>query len=156
MTETDHVQADTFESFYRSEYPGAVRLAHLLTSRSDIAEDLAQDAFARIQVRFGRLTNPPAYLRTTVVNLCRSWHRRRRRAERGAHLLVTEGVVPLGAVEVLDAIDALPWKWKAVIVLRYWEALSEAEIAEALHCPPGTVKTWAARALARLERELPS
>jgi RNA polymerase sigma factor (sigma-70 family) len=58
----------------------------------------------------------------------------------------------LGASEMLDAIDVLPYRQKAVVVLRYWLDLSEAEIAQILGCRPGTVKSLGARALRRLRK----
>jgi RNA polymerase sigma factor (sigma-70 family) len=64
--------------------------------------------------------------------------------------------VSSGARELLDVIDALPSRQKAVIVLRYYEDLSEAEIARALGCRPGTVKSLAARALERLRKDIES
>jgi RNA polymerase sigma factor (sigma-70 family) len=61
-------------------------------------------------------------------------------------------LVPLGARELLDAIDSLPRRQRIVIVLRYYEDLSEFEIAEALGCRLGTVKSLASRALDQLRR----
>ena len=60
----------------------------------------------------------------------------------------------LGAHELLDAVDALPYRQKAVIVLRYYEDLRERDIATALGCRPGTVKSLASRALQRLAQEI--
>ena len=141
----------TFTVFYRSEYPSAVRLARLLVPEG-AAEDLAQEAFSRLHGRFDTLDNPPAYLRRTVVNLGRTWHRKRlREADRLGQAPRAEAV-DLGAREMLDAIDVLPYRQKAVVVLRYWLDLSEAEIAEILDCRAGTVKSLGARALRRLRK----
>ena len=60
-----------FELFYRSSYPGAVRLAWLLTHDASLCEDVAQDAFARVHERFAGLERPEAYLRVAIVNGCR-------------------------------------------------------------------------------------
>ena len=145
------VQRDTFAVFYRSEYPSAVRLARLLVPHG-AAEDLAQEAFSRLHGRFDTIDNPPAYLRTTLVNLGRTWHRRSaREADRLAEVPRVEPT-ELGASEMLDAIDALPYRQKAVVVLRYWLDLSEAEIAAILGCRAGTVKSLGARALSRLRK----
>ena len=143
------LQRDTFAVFYRSEYPSAVRLARLLVPHG-AAEDLAQEAFSRLHGRFDTLDNPPAYLRTTLVNLGRTWHRRR--AREADRLAGSPRVEPaeLGASEMLDAVDALPYRQKAVVVLRYWLDLSEAEIAATLGVSAGTVKTSAHRAVAAL------
>ena len=144
-------QRTSFAVFYRSEYPSAVRLARLLVPEG-AAEDLAQEAFSRLHGRFDALDNPPAYLRRTLVNLGRTWHRRRLREQDQLGQVRRTEAVDLGAREMLDAIDALPYRQKAVVVLRYWLDLSEAEIAEILGCRAGTVKSLAARALRRLRK----
>lgn len=122
--------AGSFSDFYRAEYASAVQLAHLLTGSSSECEDVAQDAFARLQLRFAELEEPAAYLRVTIVNLCRSRHRRQARVDRRRHLTSVVEPVPLGAQELLDAVDTLPYRYKAVIVLRYWADLTEVEIAK--------------------------
>jgi RNA polymerase sigma factor (sigma-70 family) len=144
-------QRASFAVFYRSEYPAAVRLARLLAP-AGAAEDLAQEAFSRLHGRFEALDNPPAYLRRTLVNLGRTWHRSARREQDRLSRVRPAGAVELGASDMLDAIDALPYRQKAVVVLRYWLDLSEAEIAEVLGCRAGTVKSLAARALGRLRK----
>jgi RNA polymerase sigma-70 factor (sigma-E family) len=144
-----------FEAFYRAEYPRAVRLAFLLT-RSDLAaEDLAQEAFAAVHARYTELAAPAGYLRTCVVNGCRRWHRSRAREGRRLELArPVEQTTETGAGELLDAVASLPYRHRAVIVLRYWADCSEQEIADALGCRPGTVKSIASRALARLREEV--
>ncbi|HXQ59422.1 MAG TPA: sigma-70 family RNA polymerase sigma factor [Acidimicrobiales bacterium] len=146
--------ADVFTAFYHGEYSPAVRLARALGVSTPASEDLVQDAFLRVHERFSELVNPGGYLRTVVVNLCRDWHRRQGRERR--HLSAVEPSTPvsLGARELLDVLQRLPYRWRAVLVLRYWADWSEREIATALGCRPGTVKTLAARGLARLRKEL--
>jgi DNA-directed RNA polymerase specialized sigma24 family protein len=63
-------------------------------------------------------------------------------------------VAPPECEQLLELLDALPYRQQAVLVLRYWLDLTEAEIAEALGCRPGTVKSLCARALTRLRKEL--
>jgi DNA-directed RNA polymerase specialized sigma24 family protein len=145
-----------FLTFYRAEYPGAVRLAHALTGSAEAAEDAAQDAFGRILGRMDLLENPRGYLRATVVNLCRDEERRRRREQKMMAKYRVDVVAPLGAVEMGDVLFCLPYRQRAVLVLRYWGDWSEAEIADVLGCRPGTVKTLASRGLARLRREISS
>jgi RNA polymerase sigma-70 factor (sigma-E family) len=146
--------AVSFAGFYKAEYPGMVRLAHALTGSAEVAEDVAQDAFARILGRTDGLESPGGYLRTTVVNLCRDRERRRRRERRMAPPSVYPVTLSLGASEVVDVLLRLPYRQRAVLVLRYWGDWSEFEIAEVLGCRPGTVKTLASRGLARLRKEL--
>lgn len=144
----------SFDDFYRQEWAGAVRLAHLLTGVDAVAEDLAQDAFAAVESRWSSIDNAVGYLRTAVVNTCRSWQRRRSREDarlrRVAPLMRTQ--VDLGERDLLDAVDALPFRQRAVLVLRFYHDLSEREIAETLGCRPGTVKSSSARALRQLRR----
>jgi RNA polymerase sigma-70 factor (sigma-E family) len=142
-----------FDDFYRCEWPGAVRLAHLLTGVDAVAEDLAQEAFTRVHRQWSTVENGPAYLRTTIVNVCRTWHRSRGREEtRTRRAWSPDDAAPLGNDELLDAIDALPYRQKAVLVLRYYHDLPESEIAKALDCRPGTVKSLASRGLAQLRK----
>jgi RNA polymerase sigma-70 factor (sigma-E family) len=143
-----------FEDFYVDNYPWAVRLAHLLTGSSAAAEDLVQDAFANCFVRYDELTAPGAYLRQCVINASNSWHRRRGRAAAKEHLLAYNEANSPTSADVLDVLDRLPFQHKAVLILRYWLDLSEAEIAAALGCSPGTVKSWAARGLTALRKDL--
>jgi RNA polymerase sigma-70 factor (sigma-E family) len=135
-------------------------LAHLLTGDRWAAEDLAQESFTRLHPRFARLDNPAAYLRVCVVNAAQSHHRRRGREQARLQRVAPPGTadavdaVDDEAHELLDAIDHLPYRQKAVVVLRYYEDLSEADIAAALGCRPGTVKSLASRALRHLSKEI--
>jgi RNA polymerase sigma factor (sigma-70 family) len=129
-------------------------LAFLLTADAGHAEDIAQEAFLRLQRRLPRLKNPRAYLRVTLINLCRR-HRGRAAQKVITAAAVTESdQIPTSSLEILDVIDRLPLRQRAVIVLRYFDDLSEKEIATVLRCRPGTVKSLAARALQRLRKEL--
>ena len=145
----------SFESFYRVHYPPSVRLAHLLTNGASAAEDVVQEAFATVHGRYDQLERPAAYLRVTVVNGCRRWHRSVGREERRLRLVhPRDPQASLGADEMADALRRLPHKQQTVLVLRYWGGWSESEIAEALACRPGTVKSLSSRALARLRKEI--
>jgi len=145
---------DTFIDLYRAEYPGMVRLAYALTGRSDTAEDAVQEAFARVHGRLGLIENAGGYLRSTVVNICRDKARRAKREKRLVAQMPSRPALSLGASEMIDVLLRLPYRQRAVLVLRYWGDWSEAEIAGALGCRPGTVKTLASRGLARLKREV--
>ncbi len=113
------------------------------------------DAFARILPRFDRLALPAAYLRRSVVNGAQNWHRDERR-HRERHDPVAEPVEQEdgAARDLLAAALGLPYRQRVVIVGRYWGGWSEAEIANALGCRPGTVKSLSSRALDRLRKEL--
>jgi RNA polymerase sigma factor (sigma-70 family) len=147
--------ASDFEAFYRAELDWARRLAFLLTSNAESAEDIAQEAFLCLQGRLQKLDTPRAYLRVTIVNLCRKHGRNQSRS--AASFSSPIEVSPVGeasSLEILDVIDRLPSRQRAVIVLRYFDDLSEGEIAKVLRCRPGTVKSLAARALRTLRTEL--
>jgi DNA-directed RNA polymerase specialized sigma24 family protein len=151
---TTIADAEVFAAFFRTESTAAVRLARALGASASASEDLVQEAFVRVHERFSELDNPGGYLRTVVVNLCRDWHRRQRREQRHLSGVRATPPVSLGARELLDVLERLPYRSRAVLVLRYWADWTEVEIAAALDCRPGTVKTLAARGLARLRKEL--
>ena len=149
---------EEFRDFMRGRWPAMVRLAYGLTGDQGHAEDVAQAAFARAYASWARVArtgDPDAYVRKIVINENLSRFRKRR---------VTEdlvGAVPEGpgqaAADVtadsealLAALRRLGPRQRAVIVLRYWMDMSEAETAAALNCSVGTVKSQASRALATL------
>lgn len=141
----------TLEQLFVERYAAMVRLAHLLTGSNAAGEDLVQDVFARMQGRWDRIEDPAAYLRTAVVNASKSWHRSRRREQRRLRVVApVEETVALEARELLDVLDALPHGQRSAVVLRYYEGFSESQIAEAMGCRPGTVKSHLHRGLAAL------
>jgi RNA polymerase sigma factor (sigma-70 family) len=148
---------DDFAGFYRGAYPGAVRLAWLLTHDHAAAEDVVQDAFVRVRPRLATVTHRGAYLRTAIVNGCRDHARSAGRADAGWRRLrvVTDVSSTDKPSELLDAVSALPYTQRAVLALRYWADLREAEIAEIVGVRPATVRSITARALDRLRMELP-
>jgi RNA polymerase sigma-70 factor (sigma-E family) len=139
-----------FADFYRRQYGPMLRLAYLLTHSRPAAEDVVHDAFARLHTRWSTIEQPAAYLRRAVVNACNDVHRRRRlEATRRPE---APSYVTQHPDEVWDALAALVPRRRAVLVLRYYLDLSEAEAAAALGCRPGTVKSLTHRALADLRR----
>ena len=148
---------DDFACFYRDAYPGAVRLAWLLMHDHAAAEDVVQDAFVRVRPRLETVEHRTAYLRTAIVNGCRDRARSAGRAEAGWRRLrvVTEVSATDKPCELLDAIGGLPYKQRAVLVLRYWADLREEEIAHIVGVRPATVRSITSRALAQLRKELP-
>jgi RNA polymerase sigma-70 factor (sigma-E family) len=146
------------ELYVRSA-PGAIRLAYLLTGDQALAEDLVQEAFLRFVGRLHHLRDRDAfdaYLRRTVVNLSKNVFRRRavERAylERESAQIAIEQRDPdvVGYESMRAALLSLPARQRAAIVLRYYEDLPEAEIAEILRCRPATVRSLVARGLERL------
>jgi RNA polymerase sigma-70 factor (sigma-E family) len=141
-----------FEELYEVQYTPMVRVAHLLVDTVEQAEEVVQDAFAAVYLRWGRLENPGAYLRVAVLNGARKQLRRRRVARRAA--VAPPEPHELEFNHVLDAVRRLPHRQRAVVVLRYELQLNEADIATTLGIPPGTVKSTLHRALARLREEV--
>ncbi len=150
--------ADTdgeFQRVYRAEYPGTVKLVRMLTGVPHVADDLAQEAFVRLYRQGDNARHREALLRTITVNVCRSWHTSQQRAELR---LVRHGPdalsLPPFERELDDSLRRLPYDQRAVVVLRYWLGMSEADIADALGCRVGTVKSRHSRALGALRKEL--
>ena len=152
---------EEFREFMRGRWPAMVRLAYGLTGDLGHAEDVAQAAFARAYASWSRVArtgDPDAYVRRIVINENNSRFRRRRVAER----LVDAVPEPSGrrAADTADALGdsqalmralrRLGPRQRAVVVLRFWMDMSEAETAAALGCSVGTVKSQASRALAAL------
>ena len=149
-------RGETFSDFYRREYERAVRLAWLLTGSQSVAEDAVQDAMTAMYRRFDGINSPRAYLRRSVINAAKSRQRNEQRWQERRSLVDGERSAAESAadLELLDAIGRLPYRQRVVIVARYWGEWSELEIAQALDCRPGTVKSLASRALKRLRSEI--
>ena len=148
---------EEFREFMRGRWAATVRLAYGLTGDTGHAEDVAQDAFARAYASWGRVSragDPQAYVRRIVINEYRRRFRKQRVAEELPGVLPDAGTMPPGPEErsaLLDALRSLGPRQRAVIILRYWMDLSEAETAAALNCSRGTVKSQASRGLAALK-----
>lgn len=144
--------ADPLVELYRERHSAMLRLAYLMTGDRSAAEELVHDAFVNVHRNWGRATNPPAYLRTAVLNACRSWWRRRAlELHRRPTPPEDSGLV---ADEMWDALQVLPERQRAAIVLRFYEDLPDAEIASALGCREATVRTSIHRGLRRLRKEM--
>jgi RNA polymerase sigma-70 factor (sigma-E family) len=150
-----------FAEFVAARSPALLPAAWLLTGEHATAQDLVQAALARTWPRRAKLErtgSAEAYVRRVIVTTWATWWRRRWRREvstadppereAGGDVFAA---ADLGAA-VRTALDELPRRQRAVIVLRYFADLTEAQTAEALGCSVGTVKSQAARALARLRR----
>jgi RNA polymerase sigma-70 factor (sigma-E family) len=153
---------EDFSAFVMSRWPGLVRLAFGLTGDRCAAEDIAQATLARAFVawrRVRRADDPDAYLRRILVNTSNRRFRRRRVAEEPGDPPETAVEGPADMVgeraALLAALRQLPPRQRAVVVLRYWEDLTDTQIGAALGCSPGTVRSQLSRALARL-RENPA
>lgn len=143
-----------FVTLYHDRYGHMVRLAHLLTGRQDVAEELVQDAFVKLADRWQRIDAPGAYLRTVVVNACRSHHRRRGVEERYVAAQQPEVTGPPEVHGIWEQLHQLSPRRRAALVLRYYEDLDDHEIARVLSCRPATVRSLVHRGLRQLEEVL--
>ena len=150
---------EEFSAFVAARSRHLLHAAHLLTGDRHRAEDLLQTALTRAYLRWDRIDEPEGYVRRTMVNAHTDWWRRKPWREQSTDE-VPEVAGPDDAASydvrdaVLSALATLSGRQRAVVVLRYYEGLSEAEIAAALGCSAGTVKSAASRAMAKL-REHP-
>jgi RNA polymerase sigma-70 factor (sigma-E family) len=162
MTEESSLEHGSLSDLYVRHAPEGIRLAFLLTGDRALAEDLVQEAFARLVGRLRHLRDPGAfsvYLRRTIVNLSTS-HFRRRRVERA--YLEHSAMAPKGETNPNEELDAtmheallrLPERQRAAIVLRFYEDLSDVQTAEALRCSRGTVRSLVSRGMTTLRSEL--
>lgn len=163
-----------FGEFVVGRWAQLLRTAYLLTGDQHAAEDLVQTSLERTYVAWRRVStadNPDAYVRRILINT----HARRFRRARVEHLAgptaAGAGIADGGQARephqqdqmtladdrlaLLRALGQLPARQRAVVVLRYWEDLSESQVAAVMQCSVGTVKSQAAKGLAKL-RQLPA
>jgi len=162
---TDPAVADpaaAVTALYREHALGLTRLALMLVRDKQAAEDIVQDAFCGLHRRWGHVRDTGkalAYVRSAVVNGCRSEFRRRRTARDlppDVPAWSAEAAVMASEErrEVLRALAQLPARQREALVLRYFLDLSEAETAESMKVSRGTAKSAAARGIASLRRLL--
>jgi RNA polymerase sigma factor (sigma-70 family) len=142
-------QTQTFEEFFAANHQRMLRLAAALLPSQAVAEDVVQDAFIKSYVHFASLTHPSAYLRRSIINQSTSYFRKRGIATRKEPLLRPAPSLSEHDT-MLSVLEKLPSRQRAALVLRYYEQCTEAEIAYALKCRPGTVKSLLSRGIAAL------
>jgi RNA polymerase sigma-70 factor (sigma-E family) len=151
-----------FDAFVRDHGASLVRGAFLLTGDRQLAEDLVQTVLAKVSLRWSRIVaqgNPVPYVRVAIVRTAIGWRRRRWWGEVPSSPVPDQGggdtAATVAGRDVLRrALLTLPPRQRAVVVLRFYEDLSEADTAAALGCSAGTVKSQTAKALARLRAVL--
>ncbi len=152
-------EPDGFREFVAARSPGMLQSAWLLTGHQANAQDLLQTALAKTYARWDRIKRQDAaevYVRRVMVSTFISWNRRRWVGEQSTGEL-PERAAPHDAyaaaelrADVARALDTLPRRQRAVVVLRYFDDLTEAEVAKAMNCSIGTVKSQTAKALIKL------
>lgn len=144
---------DSFEAFVAARSRSLLRTSYLLTHDAQLAEDLLQTALAKAWSAWSRVdSNAEAYVRKTIVNTYASWWRRKWNGESPTETLpeTVEYEEGAGVVDVRIALRRLPKRQRAVIVLRFFEDLTEGQTAAVLDCSIGTVKSQTSKALAKL------
>ena len=154
-----NAEAEGFARFVEVRERSLQRTAWLLTGDWALAEDLVQTALARSWPRWERIRrrdDPEIYVRRVLVNTWATWRRRRWRGEVAAAVLPDAPAPGDVAAEVAvrmavrTALGSLTARQRAVIVLRVFDDLSEAQVAQVLGCAVGTVKSTTSQALAKL------
>ena len=141
-----------FDEFVAARSTALLRTAYLLTHDHALAEDLVQTALAKAWQSWRRIEGAPEpYVRRILVTTYATWWRRRWNGEQPAAELPETPVADAdGHPDLWTAMARLPRRQRAVIVLRYFDDLTEAETAQLLECSVGTVKSQTSKALAKL------
>ncbi|MFJ7047321.1 SigE family RNA polymerase sigma factor [Streptomyces sp. JV178] len=163
MGDRKQARDEEFQSFLVGRWPRLMRTAFLLTGEQHAAEDLVQTTLEQVYAAWRRVASrddPDTYVRRVMINAHARRHRRRLKeflAPRTDSDLVPE--VPDSGDRIaqaddrgalLTALSQLPPRQREAVVLRYWEDLSESQAAEAMGCSVGSVKSNAAKGLAKL------
>ncbi len=158
----DHRSAE-FHDFFERHHAELARLAWLLTGEADAADDLAADALVALWQRWDRMReaeHPLAYARGVVANMARERIRAATRERRRVALFWSrspeqvQGPDVAAVVDVRAALDRLPFRKRACVVLRHAFDLSEKDTALALGISVGAVKSQTSKGMAELERAL--
>lgn len=144
-----------FDEFVAARSSRLLRTAYLLTRDRGLAEDLLQTALSMAWFAWGRIDgDPEPYVRRILVTTYASWWRRRwngqQRTESLADTAAQRGKSSEDRHDLWTAMGRLPRRQRAVVVLRYFEDLTEAQTAAVLDCSVGTVKSQSAKAMAKL------
>jgi RNA polymerase sigma-70 factor (sigma-E family) len=142
----------TFDDFVAARSRALLRTAYLLTHDHDLAEDLLQTSLAKAWFAWKRIEGAPEpYVRKILVNTYASWWRRKWNGEQPTERLPETPVHDAHEpTDLWTAMERLPRRMRAVVVLRYFEDLTEAQAADVLRCSVGTVKSQTSKALAKL------
>jgi RNA polymerase sigma-70 factor (sigma-E family) len=150
-----------FREYVTMRSGSLLRAAYLLTGNRADAEDLVQAALAKTFLAWDRIEDRGAldgYVRKAMVNTHISWWRRRRLDEYPTDEIPDQAVADHAPGSDLQdtlrrAIDRLPQRMRAAVMLRYYEDMTEAEVADALGVSLGTVKSTVSRAVAKLRTD---
>lgn len=150
---------ESFDSYVAAEGAALLRFAHVLTGDHHLAEDLVQEALVKAHRRWSRIDRPGAYVKKAVLRQYLSWRRRRSSGERPTDATLEHTVAQRDVAEQVTDRQALrallatlPRQQRAVLVLRFFEDLDDATIADLVGCSAATVRAHASKGLSRLRR----
>ncbi len=148
-----------FASWYRNEHPRLLAAMTIVTNDLHVAQDVTAEAFARALAAWKRVANmesPTGWTYRVALNVARRRARRAALEQRALRRMPppAEGPPPERAIELWDAVSALPPRARTAIALRYAAGLSEAEVAEAMHVKVGTVSATLSNARRALAESL--
>jgi RNA polymerase sigma-70 factor (sigma-E family) len=152
-----------FAAFFAAAWPRLFRATYAVAGDRQLTEDALQTAFAQAWASWSRVAGADdrlAYVRRMAINAALSRHRKAFSRRERVLAVLPDASQPSGedaflaSDETWQAVQALPPRQRAVVVLRYYEELTEQEIADVLGCRPGTVKSQASAALASLRTRL--
>jgi RNA polymerase sigma-70 factor (sigma-E family) len=149
----DRQLSATFDEFVAARSRALLRTAYLLTHDHALAEDLLQTSLAKAWFAWKRIAGEPEpYVRKILVNTYATWWRRKWNGEQPTDELPEQPMphAPHESTDLWTAMGRLPRRMRAVVVLRYFEDLTEAQTADVLGCSVGTVKSQTSKALAKL------
>ncbi len=156
MTHPTPAARPDFDGFVAARSTRLLRTAYLLTRDRGLAEDLLQTALSKAWFAWDRIdADPEPYVRRILVNTYASWWRRKWNGEQPTETLTETSAAghddrSAERHDLWDAMGRLPRRQRAVVVLRFFEDLTEAQTAAVLECSVGTVKSQTSKALAKL------
>ncbi len=153
ITESNHAVTsddddDRFNAFFSDRHGPMIGLACSMVDQRSVAEEIVQESFQQVWLRWDTLTEPTFYLRTTVTNRCNDELRRRR--VRREHWRAIPDQTPPERHYIADALSSVTPKRRTALVLRYYGGHSLSEVAAAMDIPTGTAKSLIHRGLADL------
>jgi RNA polymerase sigma factor (sigma-70 family) len=152
----DEASVLAFDAFYRKELRRSVRRIALIAGSVPAAEDIVHEAMAQVYRRWASVDDPAAYLHRSAVNGAFRWLRSTRRESPAPEQGAGGGSSSSEYFDLVDLLASLTARQRAAVVLRYYDGLTEREIARILGCRPGSVGPMLSRAHEVLRREFSS
>lgn len=143
-----------FAAFFAATWTDLAGYAHSLTGDAGVGDELAQEALARVYVRYALLREPRAYAFRVVTNLARDRWKSLDRERRTWEQLPRQETAPAHDGGILDAVQRLRPGHREALLLHYWGDLSVEEMSRVLHRPTGTLKRWLAEARTALSEAM--